>query len=327
MARVTSRDVARAAGVSQTTVSFVLNDRADQTISDATRQAVLDAVRKLGYVPSGAARSLRKGRSSVVLCVLPDFPVAQAMEEFKVVLSAVLGGSGLTCVFLHEVAGLPLAQLWQHVHPAVVVSFGRLAPDDAERIRRAGIPLVDDLFGPQGVAVHGLDQAEIGAMQVRHLAERGHTRIGFGAVGDPREEGFCAPRLRGAERACRELGLPMPVVRTTDYTVAGGTDAVRGWAAEPDRVTAVAAFNDLVGLAVLAGARSVGVTVPTDLAVIGVDDLPAAALAEPRLTTIAFDTTVSASALAGRVLAEAGVPAPPPAQLGPALRLVPGGTT
>jgi DNA-binding LacI/PurR family transcriptional regulator len=102
---------------------------------------------------------------------------------------------------------------------------------------------------------------------------------------------------------------------------------VRAWTSGPEPVTAVAAFNDLVGLAVLAGARAAGVAVPADLAVIGVDDLPAAGLAEPRLTTIAFDTTVSATALARHVLAEAGVTAAPPEQLGPVLRLVPGGTS
>ncbi|MEV8372639.1 LacI family DNA-binding transcriptional regulator [Kribbella sp. NPDC056861] len=327
MARVTSRDVAREAGVSQTTVSFVLNDRSDQTISDATRQAVLGAARRLGYVPSGAARSLRKGRSSVVLCVLPDLPVAQAMEEFKLTLSGVLGESGLTCVFLHDVAGLPLAQLWPDVHPAVVVAFGGLTAADAKRIRNAGIALIDGLFDQQGTAITGLDQADVGAMQVQHLAARGHTRIGFGAVRDPREAAFCDPRMRGAQQACRELGLPQPVVQALDYTAADGLDAVRRWTASPEQVTAIAAFNDLVGLAVLAGARAAGITVPADLAVIGVDNLPAAALAEPPLTTIAFDATVSARTLARRVLAEAGVTAPPPEPLGPALRLIPGSTT
>jgi DNA-binding LacI/PurR family transcriptional regulator len=318
VARVTARDVARAAGVSQATVSFVLNDRADQSISESTRRAVLDAVHRLGYVPSGAARSLRRGRSNVVLCLVPDLPVSPAMEEFRRTLGRVLGASGLACVFLHTDAGMPLAGLWPHVHPAVVLSFGPLDEADAAQIRHAGVALVDDVVG--AVAATGLDQAHVGDLQVRHLAARGHTRLGVGAVVDPREDAVAGPRRRGAEDACRDLGLAAPVVVPVEDTPGGGLAAVRRWAAAG--VTAVAAFNDVVALAVLSGARAAGLDVPGDLAVVGVDDLPVAALAEPALTTVFIDAAVPATVLARRILAEAGMPTTADGPPGPALRLV-----
>jgi DNA-binding LacI/PurR family transcriptional regulator len=324
MARVTAKDVARAAGVSQATVSFVLNERADQVISPATTRAVLEAVDRLGYVPSGAARSLRSGRSSVVLCVIPDLPVSEAMEIFRRTLSRVLGESGLTCVFLHAENGLPLTELWPHVHPASVLSFGPLAAEDAAHIRRTGIPLVDDLLGTTGVPITGYDQAQVGDLQVRYLAGRGHTRIGFGTVEDPREAVVCRPRLRGAVEACAALGLAAPVVLPVDYTAPSGRAAVRRW--REAGVTAVAAFNDLVGLALLAGARDSGTALPGELAVVGADDLPVASLADPMLTTVAIDAEVPATALARWILAEAGLPAPPAEPLGPALRLRERGT-
>ncbi|WP_344413218.1 LacI family DNA-binding transcriptional regulator [Pseudonocardia ailaonensis] len=317
---MTARDVARAAGVSQATVSFVLNERADQSISEGTRRAVLEAVHRLGYVPSGAARSLRRGRSNVVLCLIPDIPVSQAMEEFRRTLSQVLGESGLTCVFLHTEGGMRLAELWPHVHPAVVLSFGRLDDADAEQIRRTGVALVDDVLGPNGVAAHGLDQAQVGDLQVRHLAARGHTRLGYGAVVDPREDAIAGQRLCGAEEACRALGLPAPVVVPVDYTPESGLEAVGRWTAAG--VTAVAAFNDIVALALLSGARALGLDVPGRLAVVGVDDLPVAALARPALTSVAIHATVPATALATLILAEAGKPAPAGSPPGPALRLV-----
>ena len=152
------------------------------------------------------------------------------------------------------------------------------------------------------------------------LTGRGHTRIGFGAVVDPREDAFAGPRRLGAERACRELGLAAPVVEPVDYTPDGGLAAARRWAAAG--VTAVAAFNDLVALALLSGARTAGLDVPGDLAVVGVDDLPVAALARPGLTTVAIDTRVPATVLATRILAGAGMPAPAAEPPGPALRLV-----
>jgi DNA-binding LacI/PurR family transcriptional regulator len=73
--RVTSADVARVAGVSRATVSYVLNDTPHQTISAATRTRVFEAASSLGYAPSAAARALRTGRSDVVLCLLPDWPI------------------------------------------------------------------------------------------------------------------------------------------------------------------------------------------------------------------------------------------------------------
>ena len=77
MAGVTSADVARESGVSRTTVSYVLNGTPGTSISDATRQRVLEAAARLGYAPSAAARTLRSGRSDLVLCLLPDWPVGQ----------------------------------------------------------------------------------------------------------------------------------------------------------------------------------------------------------------------------------------------------------
>lgn len=307
MARVTARDVAREAGVSQATVSFVLNDRVEQSISESTRVAVLAAVQKLGYVPSGAARSLRTGQSNVVLCVIPDFPVAQAMEEFKLVLSRILGEAGFACVYLHtDAAAPPLSQLWPHVHPAVVVSFGRLRAEDADNLRRAGIALIDEVFQPGDATVTGLDQHEIGRLQVRHLAQRGHTRIGYGAVEDVRERSFCTPRVDGAREVCSELGLPAPTVLPLDYSRESARTALRGWAAARPPITAVAAFNDLAAMAVLAAARDEGIAVPADLAVIGVDDLTASALTTPPLTTITMNLAVPARTLAMRVLGTAG---------------------
>ena len=83
MARaVTATDVAREAGVSQATVSYVINDDPNQKISSETRGRVLAAVARLGYTPSAAARALRKGSSDLVLLALPDVPMCPAVADF-----------------------------------------------------------------------------------------------------------------------------------------------------------------------------------------------------------------------------------------------------
>jgi len=302
VARVTSKDVARAAGVSQATVSYVLNGRRDQTISAVTQEKVLAAAHRLGYVPSAAARSLRTGRSEVVLCLIPDLTVSQATEEFKVELSRVLGDAGYGCVYLHHAgARQSLEDLWQHVHPAVVVAFGELDPADADAVRHAGIGLVDGIFGPDSATLIGVDQQELGRIQVRYLAERGHRNIGYAAVADPREDPFCAPRRLGAERMCRKLGLPEPLVVVLDDTPTSAERALTAW--HRASVTAAAAFNDLTALAIMSAAQAAGLVVPDDLAVIGVDDLRVASLVSPRLTTIRMDLTLAARLLAAHVVA------------------------
>jgi DNA-binding LacI/PurR family transcriptional regulator len=238
----------------------------------------------------------------VVLCLIPDLTVSQATEEFKVELSRVLGDAGYGCVYLHHAgARQSLEDLWQHVHPAVVVAFGQLDPADAEAVHNAGIGLVDGIFGADSATLIGVDQQELGRMQVRYLAERGHRQIGYAAVADPREEPFCVPRQRGAQHMCRELGLPEPVVAVLDDTPASAGHALTEW--RQAGVTAVAAYNDLTALAVISVSQAAGLSIPSDLAVIGVDDLRVAALVTPRLTTIRMDLTLAARLLAGHVIA------------------------
>ncbi|MEV6381897.1 LacI family DNA-binding transcriptional regulator [Streptomyces sp. NPDC051773] len=311
MPRVTSKDVAREAGVSQTTVSFVLNGRDEHGLSAETRRRVLETAKRLGYVPSGAGRALRKGRSNVVLCVVPDFPVAEAMEQFKLALGRSLGEAGHTCVYLHHAGtATPLAELWQHVQPAVVVAFGSLPPDDAQSLHRAEIPLLDGVFTPDGTGLTGLRQEDIGRLQIEHLAARGHQHIGYAALDDPRERPFCLPRLEGATRACRDLGLPAPQVVSMRYSRDSARAAVVEWTRGATPVTAVAAFNDQIALAILASCRTQHVVVPDDLALIGVDDLPLSSLAVPALTTIGMDLTAAADNLTTGILAAVGAPAP-----------------
>ena len=96
--RITSADVARLAGVSRATVSYVLNDTPRQSISADTRNRVLDAAATLGYAPSAAARALRTGRSDVVLCLLPDWPIGSEVGSLLGFVSTALAREGLTFV-------------------------------------------------------------------------------------------------------------------------------------------------------------------------------------------------------------------------------------
>ncbi|MFI5935169.1 LacI family DNA-binding transcriptional regulator [Actinoplanes sp. NPDC051494] len=310
MPRVTSADVARAAGVSRATVSYVLNATPHQTISPATRTRVLAAAASLGYAPSAAARALRTGRSDVVLCLLPDWPIGPEVGALLANLSAELGRAGLTLV-AHPAtrADRPISELWKAITPAAVLAFADFSAPEIEAMSAAGVALVVVLLGRSGSGAQGQpagarlegSQRRVGWLQARFLGGRGHTVIGYAYPGDDRVRAFAEPRLEGAREGCAALGVRGPDTRTVRLDPDSASVVVRGWVAAG--VTGVCAYNDEVALAVLAGARRAGVAVPGQLAVVGVDDIVAARLAEPALTTVVTDQQAVAAHLAAALVA------------------------
>jgi DNA-binding LacI/PurR family transcriptional regulator len=300
--RVTSADVAREAGVSRTTVSYVLNGTPHQKIPDATRQRIMHAVERLGYAPSATARALQSGRSDVVLCLLPDWPIGPAMGTLLETLSTSLAAEGLTLYAHPRAAGRPVSEVWRSLGPAAVVLWDELDEAEVAAMRAAGIAVTVALLSPTTGRKGELlvPQQRTGRVQAEHLAATGHRRIGYAYPEDPRVKGFAEPRLEGVRTACAELGLSAPVVRTLPMDAAAAADAVRAWVAEG--VTGVCAYNDDVALAVLAGTRLAGVAVPGQLAVVGVDDIPAAPFASPPLTTVDAEQGIVAEYISALVI-------------------------
>ncbi len=304
MPGITSADVARESGVSRTTVSYVLTGRSGVSISEDTRRRVRETAARLGYAPSAAARALRTGRSDLVLCILPDWPVGPVIETLLDELADGLSGRGLSVLVHHGRRTRPLSDLWRAVTPRAVIGFAPFADDDLLAMRRAGIQVLGTL-GEEHRPDAGLpaeSQLEIGALQVRHLAVRGHRRLGYAWPTDARLEVFARDRLLGVRRTCAGLALEEPLVLPVGLEAVDAAAAVRRW--REQGVTAVAAYNDDVALAVLAGLRGEGLTCPDDCAVVGVDDVPAARLAAPPLTTVSQSIGVQARYLAALVLAD-----------------------
>ncbi|MEU1183171.1 LacI family DNA-binding transcriptional regulator [Streptomyces sp. NPDC005820] len=302
--RVTSGDVAREAGVSRATVSYVLNDSPRQKISETTSRRVWEAAARLGYAPSAAARSLRKGRSDIVLGLLPDWPIEHVLGRLVQQLTDAFAEHGLTFL-VHSSAqpARPVREIWKALTPAAVLALDAFPESEAGAMRAAGIDVVMSVHG----SLRGrrrpplVSEEPIGAVQARHLAAS-HRRLGY-ARPDLAGLGILArPRLDGVRRVCAELGLPEPDVRTVPFDPEGAVEAVRAWRAADPPVTGICAFNDAVALSVLVALRSLGLRAPDDMAVIGVDDIPGAALAQPALTTVVRDTDALARGLARRVV-------------------------
>ncbi|MEV4033657.1 LacI family DNA-binding transcriptional regulator [Streptomyces umbrinus] len=302
--RVTSADVAREAKVSRATVSYVLNDSPHQKIPEVTRQRVREAAARLGYAPSAAARSLRRGRSDIVLGLLPDWPIEHVLGRLVQQLTDTLAQHDLTFL-VHSAAhpARPLREVWKALTPAAVLALDAFPDTEADAMRAAGIEVVMAVNGSarSGYRSPLVSEELIGAEQARHLVHS-HRRLGYAYPDLARLGTLAQPRLDGVRKVCAELGLPQPDVRTVPVDQDGAVEAVKAWLAADPLVTGICAFNDAAALAVLGALRSLGLRAPQDLAVIGVDDVPGSALSQPPLTTIVRDTDTIARGLARRIV-------------------------
>lgn len=297
----TSADVARLAGVSRATVSYVLNNAEAVRISEPTRRKVREAAEELGYVPHAAARSLRAGRTRIVLLPTSHVPVGPLYSTFLDELQWALRRLDYTVV---QYAGLGLsgdeaARAWAELRPVAVVSLGEitLSAHNVATLKRAGARAVITM-GPAGVpGAHALvmNQEEVGARAAAHLIERGRRRIG---VVVPEEDGlelFSAPRLAGARAAARTrretgggggAGAEIEALRLA-YTEESAAALAARWRALG--LDAVFAYNDEYAMLLMRALQDEGLDVPGDVAVIGADDLLIGRLLRPRLSTVRIE--------------------------------------
>ncbi|MEV4161014.1 LacI family DNA-binding transcriptional regulator [Nonomuraea dietziae] len=290
----TSMDVARAAGVSQATVSYVLNDRPGSRISEETRSRVRDAAERLGYVPHAGARTLRTGSSGVVLVAVPDIPQGPLATGLLEELDKELGGRGYTMVQYgaRRTKGVAAAKAWAELRPtAVVADAGRLTRAGIEVLRAAGVKAIIGMGHAPVDDVPSLltDHEGVGALAVRHLVERGRDPV---VAVVPREEGLRQmglARLRGA----RSAGVPVTAV---DLAFDEAEAAV--FVAGLKGGEGVFAYNDEYAMLLLAALHDAGLRVPGDVAVIGCDDLPLARLTRPRLSTVRPDLSAAPARMA-----------------------------
>ena len=293
--RATSADVAREAGVSRATVSYVLNNTPHQKIPDATRTKVLEAAARLRYSPSAAARTLVLGRSDVVLALLPaDLPPHPQFTSLVEHLSAALGDAGLTLV-THPWSRdrRPVTAVWAAIAPVAVIAM-HLEDDEVAAMRDAGVEVVEQFHRDADVLgrYSGDVQSQIARIQVEALAGAGHRSLGFAMPQDERLQHEAAARLTAVQMACRDAAIPEPVVRDVGLDLDSAATAVAQW--RDAHITGVVAYDDDTALAVLAGMRSCQLSAPRDLAVVGLYDLPAARLSDPPLTTVAIDSEAMA---------------------------------
>ncbi|MET9747486.1 MULTISPECIES: LacI family DNA-binding transcriptional regulator [Streptomyces] len=308
----TSADVARLAGVSRATVSYVLNNADAVRISEPTRRRVREAARELGYVPHAAARSLRAGHSRMVLMPAPSFPAGPLYSRFLSELQGALGRLDYTVVQYGTVGvrGEEAARAWAELRPvAVLVPGSDLGPRGVEILKRSGARAVLTL-GPEAVdGAHALltDQEGVGRSAARHLYDRGRRRIGVVVPAEPGLDVFSAPRLAGAREAVAGTGATVTALPLAHDERDAARLAAR-W--RPLGLDAVFTYNDEYAMLLMRALQDEGLAVPADAAVIGADDLMLGRLLRPRLSTVHLELPAGRdlAALVDRVVHDPGAP-------------------
>jgi DNA-binding LacI/PurR family transcriptional regulator len=280
-ARPTASDVARRAGVSRTTVSFVLNDHMSRRgISNGTAERVRAAATELGYLPHKAARILQSGRSNLVVFIIPAGTSLGILSGAAVArITVELAPHGLDLV-TRRATDAPLESSWRDLSPVAVIGLG-FTPADVALMERDGVTAID--LDPTNA-----DHAA-GVLQAGHLMNRGYSTLAYGAPVDVELSMFANRRLAGVRDECARSGAPEPVLVQIELDLQEAIQTVERLRTEHPEVTGICAFNDEHAFAILGAMAQLGLTAPTDLAVIGVDNIPLSALAVPPLSTIAFD--------------------------------------
>ena len=290
---VTMKDVAQRSGVSQTTVSFVLNNAETPNIPDETRQRVLQTIAELGYRPNAMAQGLRARRSGMIGFVTDEIAITPyagkifegaqdvAWENGKVLMlvntkaDAKLESTAIDLLHSRRVEGIIYATMFHHQVkvPAIPLDIPTVLLDCFDEDRHLPSVVPDEFGG--------------GYEAVKYLLEKGHRRIGFinHGVNIPASIG----RLEGYKSALLDYGIPFDpelVTYTEDHSD-NGYPCARKLLQNKKRPTALFCFNDRTAMSVYDAIRQLNLKIPDDVAVVGFDNQEIiAAHLYPALTTM-----------------------------------------
>jgi LacI family transcriptional regulator len=315
----TSSEVAQRAGVSRTTVSFVLNDSPNKGISEETRKRVLEAAQELGYTPNAAARSLKGGGTGTVAVViarsehlhvdaflprlLSTVNESFQLQGYRVLIEAAEGPEGefLNLVRSKRIDGLIVANVRERDRLLV------------KQLSEEGFPVVMPGNGLERFNTRHTDVDDSWAAQrgVEHLLKLGHRRIAHIGFGSEAYQNVQSRRV-GYERALREAGIsPDPaLVTNADISARSGQVAMQRLLDTGVDFSALFAGNDTIALGAMKALRLAGRRLPDDVAIVGYDDIPLADFAHPPLTTLRSDPVLQGQEAVDQLLALMGGKAP-----------------
>lgn len=290
---VNIKDVAKLAGVSTATVSRTLSS--PDSVAESTRERVLQAVKKSGYVTNALASNFRRRRSQNVVVLVPNIGNAFFAKIIQGIEVAAIE-SGYRILLGDTQQNLEreraYCELFYQRQADGVISLGRNVPFEYDRRRKAPDPqwppiiMVCEYDGTVLLPKVTIDNERAAFEMVRHLLALGHRDIAY--VDGPEDSPLSWQRLAGYIQALNSAGIP---VRESlrwrgDFTLASGYVAGQHLLAQERRPTALFCANDEMAIGAMNAARSLGLSIPGDLSVAGFDDIEFASFCYPPLTTI-----------------------------------------
>jgi LacI family transcriptional regulator len=291
MKRPTQKDVALKAGVSRSTVSYVLNDQTQLKIpiSEETRQRVMQAIAEIGYEPDAQAQSLRGGHAKIVGVIIPVIQnpffwqtlsgISDSLQEagYSLHLSPDPQNSQQGAYIVRELTR-------QRMDGFILLAAVKyLQPELTNYLRKAGQPVVEitSTEAEFDHVIHGYSSGTRALMT--HLLELGHRRIGFVYGVTQEVQGY--DRLLPYRQMLQEAGLSTFEAHCGDQ-MADAYQAAYTLLNRPDRPTAMLVINDMLSIAVMRAANDLGLSIPNDLSVAGFDDIAFSSYIVPSLTTV-----------------------------------------
>jgi DNA-binding LacI/PurR family transcriptional regulator len=289
--RATIRDVAALAGVSYQTVSRVIND--DERVRPVTRQRVEAAIAELDFRPNAIARFMATGTTRTLTCLAPnltDYTFARIIEGAEqearrhgyFLFSASAEDEATFATLVDQLVASGRTEGLLVINP-YADSRHRYLPDN--------VPSVFVGARPREEAVDSvaLDDEGAAIIAAEHLLALGHRRIA--TICGPMREDCSQDRLAGYQAVLAAAGLPLDadLVAEGDWSATSGHEAFARLMRQPSPPSAIFAQNDRMAVGVLRAAREAGLHVPSQLAVVGFDDMPLASYFDPSLTTMRQD--------------------------------------
>lgn len=294
--RVRARDVAQLAGVSRTTVSFVLNNVPGMRISEETRQRVLDAVRELEYHPNASARRLVTGRTQILAYVERQSPEQAFADAFMPQVLRGVHDAASRDSYEILFAPIPLEStdgrfsrlLRGHHVDGIILSGPRTDDAELRKLLDTVSPIVLQGQWPEiNAASVDVDNVKAARLATEHMIGLGHERIGM-IVHAPSSFTASISRLRGFKEAleAHELQLNEELITYADFTPTSGEKALHSLIQENEPPTGIFVSSDTVAIGVIHASQELGYRIPDDLAIVGFDDIPLSVYVDPPLTTI-----------------------------------------
>lgn len=291
--RITIEEVARLAGVSTATVSRVLSR--PEVVSDQTREQVMTAITQLDYQPDAAARALASGRTHTVGCVIPTLDHAIFARSTQAMQTTLAQAGYQLLVASHEYDPVTEFELVRALQQRGVDSLVLVGTDHAPRLWKAlsdwRKPTLLTWSCDPRLPSLGFDNEGAARLAATHLLELGHRCIGV-ISGLTANNDRARSRIDGVRKSLTQAGLSLLPTLVTEqaFNLEGGRLGLRKLMASRKKPTAIFCGNDLLAVGALLEAQRMGLHVPSDLSICGIDNLEIAEAINPGLTTVSLPT-------------------------------------